>query len=122
MTVTTHGADQGLHSFYRALDFQNDGRRAAAPGLGRHWNIVDEAGAAEPGGSEQAHRIALGMEFGQRVGIARFDIIDPEIRLRQGAGCCRRRVCRRRSVVDGGSRGFELLVNQGARALSSRLR
>ena len=40
MTVTTHGADQGLHSFYRALDFQNDGRRAAAPGLGRHWNIA----------------------------------------------------------------------------------
>lgn len=27
VTVTIHGADQGLHSFYRARDFQNDGRR-----------------------------------------------------------------------------------------------
>jgi GNAT superfamily N-acetyltransferase len=27
VTVTPHGADQGLDRFYRALDFQSDGRR-----------------------------------------------------------------------------------------------
>ena len=27
VTVTPHGADQGLDRFYRALDFQDDGRR-----------------------------------------------------------------------------------------------
>jgi GNAT superfamily N-acetyltransferase len=27
VTVTTHGADQGLDRFYQAMDFQHDGRR-----------------------------------------------------------------------------------------------
>jgi GNAT superfamily N-acetyltransferase len=33
VTVTTHGADQGLDRFYRALDFQGDGRRVLLRGL-----------------------------------------------------------------------------------------